>query len=733
MKKLILISALFTFYFLLSTLNCNAQWQQTSDNGGTVNCFAIKGDTLFAGTDSGMFFSPNKGGVWVGLNNGISVNAQISSFAISGNNLFAGTGNGVYRSTDNGASWAAILANGYISALAANGNNIFAGAIQGLVWFSPNNGSSWNIVDSGLINYDLRSLIVKGDTVFAGTLSSNGSVFFSINNGTSWAPRNTGIPTSVGLNVLAESGNTLFAGTYNGLYLSTNNGSSWTFKGLNADILSLAVKGDTILAGTSNGVFLSPNNGVSWDEVNTGLPAGSSINALAIMGDTIFAGTSGSGIWFISPITYQLTANAGANKSIVCGGSAQLDTVTTNFIGTGDLKYKWSPASGLNYDTIPNPIATVTSNTTYKITVTKPNANSKADTAISSVTVTINPLIINTSDTSTTCGTAVTLSTTSNYTGSGIPTYSWQPTIGLSDATASDPLAKPGSTTTYTVTLTTSNGCVATNQATVTLNPLPTLEICYVEFDTATSKNSIHWETNLPANFDTVYIYTEVSTNVWSRIGSVPANQSNYIDVNSNPLNQSYSYKISVKDTCGKETDYSAFHTTVTLLSTYDSGTNTYGFSWSPYQGLTVPNYYLYGIKNSGDETLIGSVPGNQYFYNYTNPSLLFKKYFIGFNTPECSSKTNHLVKSNWVQSTTGINELINIDNLISIFPNPFNANFKIQTALQIKNIEITDITGRLLYTTTNKTIDFSSFTSGVYFVKVRTENGIAVKKVVKE
>jgi len=34
---------------------------------------------------------------------------------------------------------------------------------------------------------------------------------------------------------------------------------------------------------------------------------------------------------FVNP----LTAEAGINKSIVCGGSAQLDNVTTNYTGIG--------------------------------------------------------------------------------------------------------------------------------------------------------------------------------------------------------------------------------------------------------------------------------------------------------------------------------------------------------------------------------------------------------------
>jgi hypothetical protein len=271
---------------------------------------------------------------------------------------------------------------------------------------------------------------------------------------------------------------------------------------------------------------------------------------------------------------------------------------------------------------------------------------------------------------------------------------------------------------------------------------IPPIEnICYVEFDSTTSKNSINWTTNLPANVDSINIFNEVSTNVWSLIGSIPSSQNHFIDLNSNPFNQSYSYKITTIDTCGKESDTSAFHTTITLLATYDQGTNTYGFTWSAYQGLTIANYYLYGITAGGTETLIGSVPGNLYFFNYTNPYLGFVKYFVGFNTTACPSKTNHLVKSNYVQAATGIAENAGINNQVSLYPNPVSDNLYIQSALQIKNIEITDITGRMLYTTTFKTIDCSGFAKGVYFVKivvsdaepVETEKGVVVKKFVKE
>ena len=50
-----------------------------------------------------------------------------------------------------------------------------------------------------------------------------------------------------------------------------------------------------------------------------------------------------------------------------------------------------------------------------------------------------------------------------------------------------------------------------------------------------------------------------------------------------------------------------------------------------------------------------------------------------------------------------------------------------------IKALSITDITGRLIYSTTAKTINCSSFAKGVYFITLTTENGKAAKKFVKE
>jgi hypothetical protein len=141
-----------------------------------------------------------------------------------------------------------------------------------------------------------------GTNLFAGTYG--GGVFLSTNNGTSWTAVRTGLTGAdiYALVVSPASGGAgsanLFAGTSGGLFLSTDNGTSWTEVNSGSYRLSaLAVSGTNLLAGTDGGgVFLSTNNGTNWTPVNTGL-TNTYIYSLAVSGTNLFAGTGGSGVW----------------------------------------------------------------------------------------------------------------------------------------------------------------------------------------------------------------------------------------------------------------------------------------------------------------------------------------------------------------------------------------------------------------------------------------------------
>ena len=99
------------------------------------------------------------------------------------------------------------------------------------------------------------------------------------------------------------NGPNLFAGIDGGVFVSANNGASWTVvnTGLTiTGVIALAVNGSNLFAGTAGtspgGVFLSTYNGTSWTAVNTGLTS-RLVYSLAVNDSNPFAGTHEAGVW----------------------------------------------------------------------------------------------------------------------------------------------------------------------------------------------------------------------------------------------------------------------------------------------------------------------------------------------------------------------------------------------------------------------------------------------------
>jgi len=129
-------------------------------------------------------------------------------------------------------------------------------------------------------------------------------VFLSTDNGSSWNAVNNGL-TELYISSIAISGENIFTLTENnGVFLSTDNGSSWNAvnNGLPyANGISLATNGDNVFASMgSRVVYLSTDNGSNWNAINAGLTIDNETNAYALsLGfseNNIFAGTR-IGIW----------------------------------------------------------------------------------------------------------------------------------------------------------------------------------------------------------------------------------------------------------------------------------------------------------------------------------------------------------------------------------------------------------------------------------------------------
>lgn len=132
-------------------------------------------------------------------------------------------------------------------------------------------------------------------------------------------------------------------------------------------------------------------------------------------------------------------------------------------------------ATGLNNPNVSNPVAKPLVTTTYIVTVTDANGCQATD----DITITVAP-VLNVSATAddyilSTCPTSQAQITSiagggEELAGGGY-TWSWAPSTGLSATNIPNPIAKPASTTTYTVTVTDANGCTAVNTVTIEVRP----------------------------------------------------------------------------------------------------------------------------------------------------------------------------------------------------------------------------------------------------------------------
>ncbi len=83
--------------------------------------------------------------------------------------------------------------------------------------------------------------------------------------------------------------------------------------------------------------------------------------------------------------------------------------------------------------------------------------------------------------------------------------------------------------------------------------------------------------------------------------------------------------------------------------------------------------------------------------------------------------------------STLGLDEFLDLESHISIYPNPTSNYIRIATKnTVIKNIELFDNLGKqIIAKTISNKLDLRNYKSGIYFLKVSTDNGSITKKIV--
>src|SRR5512133_1727577 len=160
----------------------------TNLDGYNVNSIFENNDTLFAGTPGNIFRSTDKGLTWEYF----SV-YDVTGWALFANNLFAASWDGLFRSDNNGDTWTKLtdLQYGHFLRVLPYNGSLLAGTSYG-VYMSSDTGKTWQAKVTGLATYnDVRSLIRVNDILFAGV--ANQGVYISTTGASSWNPINTGL------------------------------------------------------------------------------------------------------------------------------------------------------------------------------------------------------------------------------------------------------------------------------------------------------------------------------------------------------------------------------------------------------------------------------------------------------------------------------------------------------------------------------------------------------------
>ncbi|MES2620413.1 MAG: Ig-like domain-containing protein [Bacteroidota bacterium] len=161
-------------------------------------------------------------------------------------------------------------------------------------------------------------------------------------------------------------------------------------------------------------------------------------------------------------------ADAGRDTTICAGVAVTVGGANTGSGGTPGYGFNWSPGIGINSTSLANPIVTITTTSTYCVTVT----DSRGCTASSCATITVRPNPVanaGTDKTMTACDNSCVQigGSPTGSGGGGILTYLWSPPTGpvLNDSSLSNPfVCNLGADATYTVTVTDQFGCSATDE-----------------------------------------------------------------------------------------------------------------------------------------------------------------------------------------------------------------------------------------------------------------------------
>jgi len=148
------------------------------------------------------------------------------------------------------------------------------------------------------------------------------------------------------------------------------------------------------------------------------------------------------------------------------------------------------------------------------------------------------------------------------------------------------------------------------------------------------------------------------------------------------------------------------------------------------------------GFINPSGNVIVEDGGSKTFFFTPNNNYKTLHVLVNGVNIPSAVISGNYTFENVTAHHTIHIVfSAIGIEkNMVALYPNPTTGELKIKNyEIEITNIEVFDIYGRKLssnhhiISSSNHVINISHFPAGIYIIKISTEEGEVIRKVVKE